>query len=69
MKNDKGEIIAEDVVINELPNDLDYSQISSNVFEEDINEKGEKRISVYPSKKSALVMKFDQIQEVDSNLE
>lgn len=69
MKNDKGEIIAEDVVVNELPNDLDYSQISSNVFEEDINEKGEKRISVYPSKKSALVMKFDEIKEVDSNLE
>jgi hypothetical protein len=69
VKNDKGEIIAEDVVVNELPNDLDYSQISSNVFEEDINEKGEKRISVYPSKKSALVMKFDEIKEVDSNLE
>ena len=55
--------------MNELPNDLDFSQISSNVFEEDINEKGEKRITVYPSKKSALVMKFDEIQEVDSKLE
>ena len=69
VKNEKGEIIAEDVVVNELPNELDLDNIASHVIEEDINENGEKRISVFPSKKSALVMKFDDIQEEDSNLE
>lgn len=37
MKNDKGDIVEEDVIVNELPKDLDMDNMTSHVFEEDIN--------------------------------
>lgn len=43
--------------------------VASNIVEEDINEKGERKVSIYPERNSILVMKLEDIKEADSKME
>lgn len=69
VKNEKGEVIGQEVLEVEMDPQVLNKDVASNILEEDINEKGEKKVSIYPEQKSMLVMKFDDIKEVESKLE
>lgn len=47
VKNDKDEVVEESKIDFSLGEELNLKDVASNVFEEDINETGEKKVTVY----------------------